>query len=396
MCNNTSNRDTELWTSSTYYLEQPESSSITHSSSEEGDRKSNGSMTGITYPGKHDVMLGRGGESNKHVSILFGDHAELHSFLFLFLLTLSLSLLLLLLLFFQIGNIKFRKFIEKYKRVYQNATRSEKAEIALEVVYTWRELNPPGRFLTKTYPNQGEKCLWHDVGDEQARKKASKSLGERKNFDPTNLSSSEPSSISNSSDDDELMLMRFSQKKRSLGFIVPPSSKRQRSSDCSSTAATSSSASSSSSAGSSCSNNDIAVSCPTWIPDDWSDNESQTGKDSNSNSKEAIASDILPVTAANYDGSQTMMNNDNWWQNFDEVKSIFTTTTQPQKTTSTTHIESQQWRQEIMKDEIPIKTVSSASTTFPVFSNNAAQNALICAGVNIPTAAELVACNIFD
>ena len=49
----------------------------------------------------------------------------------------------------------------------------------MEVVHIWRALEPPGRYLTKTDPSQGDDSLWHDVGDKKAREKASQCLRER-------------------------------------------------------------------------------------------------------------------------------------------------------------------------------------------------------------------------
>ena len=48
----------------------------------------------------------------------------------------------------------------------------------MELVYFWRSLNPPGRFLARTNPERAD-SLWREVGDDLARKRASKTLGER-------------------------------------------------------------------------------------------------------------------------------------------------------------------------------------------------------------------------
>ncbi|CAB9507507.1 Transcriptional regulator [Seminavis robusta] len=98
-------------------------------------------LTGITYPGKHDVMLGRGGESTYHC-----------------------------------GNIAFRQLVEDHKNQYYNAPRAHKSRVVAEVVRKWRQLSPPGRFLTRSAPSEGDKSAWHDVGDRRALKKASHSL----------------------------------------------------------------------------------------------------------------------------------------------------------------------------------------------------------------------------
>lgn len=96
---------------------------------------------GIKYPGKHDVMLGRGGESTYHC-----------------------------------GNIAFRQLVEDHKTKYYTCPRAHKSRVVAEVVQKWRQLTPPGRFLTRTNPAAGEKSPWHDVGDGRALKKASHSL----------------------------------------------------------------------------------------------------------------------------------------------------------------------------------------------------------------------------
>jgi len=99
--------------------------------------------TGITNPGGNDVLYGRGGGTNAHP-----------------------------------GNIKFRKLAAAHKLRYHAASRYNKPSVAREVVKEWRTMNPPGRFLTKTDPNLYP-VVWHDVGDEKAREKASQCLRER-------------------------------------------------------------------------------------------------------------------------------------------------------------------------------------------------------------------------
>ncbi|CAB9511526.1 expressed unknown protein [Seminavis robusta] len=100
-------------------------------------------LSSIIYPGQNDVMLGRGGESNYHG-----------------------------------GNLHFRKFAEIYRARYKFASKVEKPLISAEVVAAWRNLQPPGRFLIRTEPSSTN-SLWHDVGDAQAIKRATKTLGER-------------------------------------------------------------------------------------------------------------------------------------------------------------------------------------------------------------------------
>jgi hypothetical protein len=88
-----------------------------------------------------DVMLGRGGESTYHC-----------------------------------GNIAFRQLVEDHKNKYYLSPRAHKSRVVAEVVRKWRQLTPPGRFLTRSNPGDGDKSCWHDVGDRRALKKASHSL----------------------------------------------------------------------------------------------------------------------------------------------------------------------------------------------------------------------------
>ena len=101
-------------------------------------------MQGIDYPGMNDVMCGRGGGTNNHI-----------------------------------GNIRFRQLVNEHKLRYLAASKVDKPKVAMDVVQIWRNLEPPGRFLTKTDASQGDDSLWHDVGDKKAREKASRCLRER-------------------------------------------------------------------------------------------------------------------------------------------------------------------------------------------------------------------------
>lgn len=100
----------------------------------------------IRVPGEHDVMFGRGGGTNNHS-----------------------------------GNIKFRQLCHEHKFKYLAASKVDKPKVAREVVSIWRSLVPPGRFLTKAArdKSKGQDVLWHDVGDQKAREKASQCLRER-------------------------------------------------------------------------------------------------------------------------------------------------------------------------------------------------------------------------
>eukprot|EP00586_Coscinodiscus_wailesii_P010973 CAMPEP_0172516654 /NCGR_PEP_ID=MMETSP1066-20121228/278018_1 /TAXON_ID=671091 /ORGANISM="Coscinodiscus wailesii, Strain CCMP2513" /LENGTH=395 /DNA_ID=CAMNT_0013298227 /DNA_START=87 /DNA_END=1274 /DNA_ORIENTATION=- len=100
----------------------------------------------IKEPGAHDVMCGRGGGTNNHS-----------------------------------GNIRFRQLVNEHKLRYLAATKVDKPKVAREVVGLWRSQSPPGRFLTKTKSDSvsSKDALWHDVGDQKAREKASQCLRER-------------------------------------------------------------------------------------------------------------------------------------------------------------------------------------------------------------------------
>lgn len=72
------------------------------------------------------------------------------------------------------GNKLWRKMVESRKVEYQKAPRHVKTPIALDIVHKWRELEPPGRFLEK----DKETGLWHEVGDDLAKKKTIQALRE--------------------------------------------------------------------------------------------------------------------------------------------------------------------------------------------------------------------------
>lgn len=101
----------------------------------------------IGDPGENDVMCGRGGGTNNHV-----------------------------------GNIRFRQLVNEHKLRYLAAPKVDKPKVARDVVQIWRAQRPPGRFLTKSSAETASKSkevLWHDVGDQKAREKASQCLRER-------------------------------------------------------------------------------------------------------------------------------------------------------------------------------------------------------------------------
>lgn len=77
------------------------------------------------------------------------------------------------------GNIRFRQLVQEHRGSYRAAEKIEKPKVAILVVQMWRALNPPGRFLAKSDPSMGDDSYWHDVGDKEAKKKASQCLRER-------------------------------------------------------------------------------------------------------------------------------------------------------------------------------------------------------------------------
>ena len=105
----------------------------------------------ILHPGDHDVLLGRGGGTNSHP-----------------------------------GNVNFRELVKMHKKRYLAATKMGKPKVAKEVVDLWRQLEPPGRFLSRIdEPKTGPRSLrdenipWIEVDEKEARKKASQCLRER-------------------------------------------------------------------------------------------------------------------------------------------------------------------------------------------------------------------------
>ncbi|CAB9517401.1 Transcriptional regulator [Seminavis robusta] len=100
-----------------------------------------GVMSGIKYPGKHDVICGRGGHSTTHT-----------------------------------GNVQFRLLVDQFKDEYLKSIKAERLQLATALVASWRNQTPPGRFLQRTDPSKGDESLWHDIGDAAATKKALNTL----------------------------------------------------------------------------------------------------------------------------------------------------------------------------------------------------------------------------
>ena len=119
----------------------PQSSSIKKEAEESttSDNASDKEMS-TSNPHDNDVLCGRGGSINTHP-----------------------------------GNETFRRFVERRKRVYLTARfKREKRLIASSIVKEIRELNPPGRFLSR----DAKTGIWNDIGDEKARDKTSQALRE--------------------------------------------------------------------------------------------------------------------------------------------------------------------------------------------------------------------------
>lgn len=67
--------------------------------------------------------------------------------------------------------------VQKYKECFRLGSRSEKNKVIEEVVSEWRNQDPEGCFVAKKSISSGE-TVWCDVGNELAKKRASKSLAE--------------------------------------------------------------------------------------------------------------------------------------------------------------------------------------------------------------------------
>ncbi|GFH60296.1 hypothetical protein CTEN210_16772 [Chaetoceros tenuissimus] len=91
----------------------------------------------VINPGDNDVLLGRGGNNNKHV-----------------------------------GNQKLRKIALSYAQEYSKCTKMGKSDLSKLLVQKVRELDPPGRFLKQ----DSTTLIWKDVGDVLAREKTSQVL----------------------------------------------------------------------------------------------------------------------------------------------------------------------------------------------------------------------------
>lgn len=76
-----------------------------------------------------------------------------------------------------IGNVEFRKLVNKHKMRYLASSKVDKPKVARELVQTWKQLDPPGRFLQRA--EEENKLDWIEVCDKKAQEKASQCLRER-------------------------------------------------------------------------------------------------------------------------------------------------------------------------------------------------------------------------
>ena len=96
-------------------------------------------MNGIVYPHPHDVLCGRGGQSNVHP-----------------------------------GNTQWRMLVATNKELYVTLPKKQKMMLSQSIVNAVRSQNPPGRFLQKDVHHD----VWYDVGDKRAQEKTSQALRE--------------------------------------------------------------------------------------------------------------------------------------------------------------------------------------------------------------------------
>ena len=96
-------------------------------------------MTDIREPSENDILMGRGGGTNNHV-----------------------------------GNRNYRDIIQRHKAQYSQSAKHEKQGFSRSIVDMIRNLNPPGRFLTK----DKKTGYYYDIGDKAAVEKTSQCLRE--------------------------------------------------------------------------------------------------------------------------------------------------------------------------------------------------------------------------
>lgn len=123
-------------------------------------------LKGISHPHPHDVLCGRGGQSNSHA-----------------------------------GNAQWRMLVAANKELYVSLPKKQKMLLAQSIVNAVRSQNPPGRFLQKDVNGNS---LWYDVGDKRAQEKTSQALREgapeiRTKLHPTTISPNPGAAVQSSS-----------------------------------------------------------------------------------------------------------------------------------------------------------------------------------------------------
>ncbi|CAB9523550.1 expressed unknown protein [Seminavis robusta] len=93
----------------------------------------------IKEPRSNDILLGRGGSSIHNPS-----------------------------------NVRYRGMVREHKKEYQTFTRLQKTQLAEQLVRTWQDQTPPGRFLEK----DDKTGFWHVIPEKLARRKTSQLLRE--------------------------------------------------------------------------------------------------------------------------------------------------------------------------------------------------------------------------
>mmetsp|Transcript_25364 Transcript_25364/g.31256 ORF Transcript_25364/g.31256 Transcript_25364/m.31256 type:complete len:317 (-) Transcript_25364:666-1616(-) len=94
-------------------------------------------MNITAIPHENDILLGRGGNNNKHI-----------------------------------GNEQLRNLARRQVEMYKTAPKKEKSKMARRLVEHIRSMRPSGRFLKRIT----ETDHWEDVGDDSAREKTSQAL----------------------------------------------------------------------------------------------------------------------------------------------------------------------------------------------------------------------------
>lgn len=113
-------------TTTTTTKQQPRNSSSHH-------HRTHAASPPIIFPHDNDILLGRGGNNNQHK-----------------------------------GNQQLRELARAYSYSYKMSSKTEKADMARELVHQMRLRNPPGRFLKR----KSTDGVWEEMNDECAKEKA--------------------------------------------------------------------------------------------------------------------------------------------------------------------------------------------------------------------------------